>query len=75
MSAALGMLQGFMVADHAVPVGMLVVHQKFCEECGVNMYVENGNRYCPQCSPFNDKLFNDLMRRELERALRNLWLT
>lgn len=47
----LGMFQGFAEVDHTVPPGYTVVHGKICEGCGLNMFVENGTRYCGKCEP------------------------
>jgi len=42
---------GFILADHVVPQGAIIVAPHFCERCGLQMYVPYGVRWCNDCAP------------------------
>jgi len=70
----LGMFQGFAEVEHTVPLGCTVVHSKLCELCGLNMFVENGTRYCSKCEPimFPESLSTYNIDKEIQQAWREL---
>jgi len=46
---SLGLFQGFMMADHRVDPADIVVQARYCQHCGKEMFVRNGQKYCRPC--------------------------
>jgi|HubBroStandDraft_4_1064222.scaffolds.fasta_scaffold73264_2 uncharacterized Zn finger protein (UPF0148 family) len=71
-AANIGVYAGLAFAGHRVPPGCVVLHPKFCEKCGANMFVENGTRYCRCCeanfSTEDEGLFGVLFADALDKA-------
>jgi len=70
---------GFMLADHCVPEGAILLEGKYCERCGKYMFVESGFRYCDDCLPMfstaDESLFGTLFQEALEKAWASLCLS